>query len=77
MDLPLHENDLDEPGVLEAHMLHRHGADVSPVAVLCFFNELLDQLAAEGCAPSSWYVLRSEIGRNPVYEFLTDEVPSR
>ena len=47
MDLPLHEDDLHEPGVLEAHMLHRHGADIAPVAVLCFFNELLDDLAAE------------------------------
>ena len=74
MDLPLHENDLAEPGVLEAHMLHRRGADVSPVAVLCFFNELLDQLADEGVLETR-YVLRSEIGRNPLYEFVTDEGP--
>ena len=74
MDLPLHEDDLAEPGVLEAHMLHRHGADISPVAVLCFFNELLEELAAEGVLETK-YVLRSEIGRNPVYEFLTDEGP--
>jgi len=74
MDLPLHENDLAEPGVLEAHMLHRRGADVSPVAVLCFFNELLDQLADEGVLETK-YVLRSEIGRNPLYEFVTDEGP--
>ena len=74
MDLPLHEDDLAEAGVLEAHMLHRHGADIPPVAVLCFFNELLDQLAADGVLETK-YVLRSEIGRNPVYEFLTDEGP--
>src|ERR1700691_1925609 len=74
MDLPLHEDDLAEPSVLEAHMLHRHGLEISPVAVLCFFNELLDQLAAEGVLETK-YVLRSEIGRNPIYEFLTDEGP--
>src|SRR6202167_3932743 len=74
MDLPLHEDDLAEPGVLEAHMLHRQGADVAPVAVLCFFNELLEQLAADGVLETK-YVLRSEIGRNPIYEFLTDEGP--
>jgi uridine phosphorylase len=72
VDLPLTENDLDEPGVLEAHMLHRRGADVAPVAVLCFFNELLEQLADEGVLTTK-YVLRSEIGRNPIYEFETDE----
>src|SRR5580704_524194 len=74
MDLPLHEDDLAEPGVLEAHMLHRHGAEIPPVAVLCFFNELLEDLAAEGTLKTK-YDLRSEIGRNPVYEFLTDEGP--
>jgi uridine phosphorylase len=72
VDLPLHEDDLAEPGVLEAHMLHRRGADVAPVAVLCFFNELLEQLEGEGVLSVS-YVLRSEIGRNPIYEFVTDQ----
>ncbi len=68
MDLPLHEDDLAEPGVLEAHMLHRGSADIAPVAVLCFFNELLEQLEGDGVL-SVKYVLRSEIGRNPIYEF--------
>jgi uridine phosphorylase len=71
VDLPLHENDLAEPGVLEAHMLHRSGANVPPVAVLCFFNELLEQLEGEGVLTVK-YVLRSEIGRNPIYEFESD-----
>ena len=74
MELPLVEDDLAEPGVLEAHMLHRHGAQIPPVAVLCFFNDLLEQLADEGVLETK-YVLRSEIGRNPVYEFLSDEGP--
>jgi uridine phosphorylase len=71
VDLPLHEDDLAEPGVLEAHMLHRNGANVPSVAVLCFFNELLEQLEGEGVLTVK-YVLRSEIGRNPIYEFEAD-----
>jgi uridine phosphorylase len=74
MELPLHEDDLAEPGVLEAHMLHRHGAQISPVAVLCFFNELLEELCADGVLTIK-YELRSEIGRNPIYEFHTDDGP--
>ena len=71
MELPLDEDDLDEPGVLEAHMLHRYPVEIPPVAVLCFFNELLEQLCDEGTLTTK-YVLRSEIGRNPVYEYATE-----
>ncbi len=74
MDLPLLENDLAEPGVLEARMLHPHDVVVPRVAVLCFFNELLEQFAKDGLLEVK-YVLRSEIGRNPVYQFETDEGP--
>ena len=66
--LALLENDLNEPGVIQAHMFHRPGVNVPPVAVLCFFNELLEQLASEGVLVPI-YTLRSEIGSNPVYEF--------
>ena len=66
MDLPLHEDDLDEPGLIDALRLHRRG-QVAPVAVLCFFNELLNELANEGVL-TPVYHLRSEIGHNPVYE---------
>ena len=72
MDLALTEDDLAEPGVLEAHMIHPGDVKLAPVAVLCFFNELLERLANEGVLRTA-YVLRSEIGRNPVYEFDTDE----
>jgi uridine phosphorylase len=74
VELPLFENDLDETGVVEAHMMHRHDVDIPRVAVLCFFNELLEQLADEGRLTVK-YVLHSEIGRNPVYEYMTDEGP--
>jgi uridine phosphorylase len=70
-DVALFEDDLAEPGVIEAHMLHPQGADIAKVAVLCFFNDLLEQLAAEGVLRPV-YVLRSEIGRNPVYEYTSE-----
>lgn len=69
--IPLLEDDLDEPGVIEAHMLHAGEVEIPPVAVLCFFNDLLEQLAIDGVLRPI-YTLRSEIGRNPVYEFTTD-----
>jgi len=74
MDLPLLEDDLDEPGVIEGHMLHDNESRVPRAAVLCFFNDLLDELAATGTLRQV-YELRSEIGRNPVYEIDTDDGP--
>ena len=71
MDLPLLEDDLGEPGVIEAHMMHAPQLKVPAVAVLCFFNELLERLAREG-ELTERYVLQSEIGRNPVYEYRTE-----
>ena len=72
MEIPLLEDDLGEPGILEASMLHRRGAELPQVAVLCFFNELLELLAEEGTLTTK-YVLHSEIGRNPIYEFTSGE----
>ena len=69
--LALTEDDLAEPGIIEGYMLHDVQDHVAPVAVLCFFNELLEQLAADGVlAPV--YSLRSEIGSNPVYEYVSE-----
>jgi len=68
--LPLLENDLDEPGVLEAHLMHETGS-LPPVGVLCFFNDLLAQLYADGELEVA-YTLRSEIGSNPVYVYSVD-----
>ena len=67
MDLPLLEDDRGEPGVIEAHMMHPGEHDVAPAGVLCFFNDVLERLAAEGRLREV-YVLHSEIGHNPVYE---------
>lgn len=74
MDLPLFENDLHEPGVIEAHMLHQPHATLARAAVLCFFNDVLERLALEG-ELRPVYELRSEIGRNTVYEIDTDAGP--
>ena len=68
-DLPFTEDDLAEPGVLEASMIHRRPRVPGPV-VLCFFNDLLERLAREGVL-TPLYRLRSEIGTNPVYELRT------
>src|ERR1700689_2805878 len=65
------EEDLDEPGIIKDYMLHDVQEEVAPVAVLCFFNELLEQLAAEGVLKPV-YSLRREIGRNPVYEYVSE-----
>jgi uridine phosphorylase len=69
--LPLLENDLNEPGVIQGHMLHSSEVVVPHVAVLCFFNELLEQLAEEKVLEPI-YTLRSEIGKNHVYQFTSD-----
>jgi uridine phosphorylase len=74
VDLPLFENDLDHPGIIEARMLHRPEAALPATAVLCYFNEVLAQLAREGTLRQV-YELRSEIGLNPVYELQTESGP--
>ncbi|HVB71295.1 MAG TPA: nucleoside phosphorylase [Acidimicrobiales bacterium] len=74
MQLPLLEDDREEPGVIEAHMMHEDQPGVAPAAVLCFFNDVLDEFAAAGRLREV-YTLRSEIGRNPVYEFTTPRGP--
>jgi uridine phosphorylase len=52
-------------------MLHSKDVVIPHVAVLCFFNELLEQLANENVL-TPIYTLRSEIGKNHVYEFTSD-----
>ena len=71
--LPLTEDDRGEPGVLEASMLHRRRR-VHPAVVLCFFNDLLGELAERG-EVTPLYTLRSEVGANPVYEVATPSGP--
>ena len=72
-NLPLLEDDLAESGVIEAHLLHRP-RDLAPVAVLCFFNDLLKDLEERGILTPR-YTLRSEIGSNHIYEVVVDGRP--
>lgn len=65
-ELPLFEDDLSEPGVIEAHMLH-DTQSLAPVAVLCFFHEVLTDLMERGVLTRR-YTLRSEIGANHIYD---------
>lgn len=69
-ELPIFEDDLDEPGIIEAHLLH-DPQPLAPVAVLCFFNDLLRELVARGLLMRR-YTLRSEIGSNHIYEVVLD-----
>jgi len=73
MDLPLHENDLAEAACSKR--------TCSIVTVpkyrrsrCCVFQRTARSARRRGVLETK-YVLRSEIGRNPVYEFLTDEGP--
>ena len=72
MDLPLFEDDRHEPGMIQAHRLDHDGRDLPAAAVLCFFNDLLERLAASGTLRSV-YALHSEIGHHPVYELALPE----
>ncbi len=72
-DLPIFEDNLDEPGVIEARLLHEP-QPFAPVAVLCFFNDLLRSLVERGVLTRR-YTLRSEIGSNHVYEVVLDGRP--
>jgi uridine phosphorylase len=67
-DFPLTDDDLHEPGLFTAAQIHQPQANVPPAAVLCFFNDVLRELVAEGTL-TPVYTLRSEIGANPVYRW--------
>lgn len=61
MDLPLHEDDLAEPGVIDPAALHPWRPDMPEAAVLCFFPEVVDGLGGEPLLTIS-----TERGRIPV-----------
>ncbi|SHK44659.1 Uridine phosphorylase [Pseudonocardia thermophila] len=68
MDLPLLEDDLAEPGVIEPDaIVRRMRVDAMPdTAVLCFFPEVIKRLAADGARLICSFKLES--GRTPVHE---------
>jgi uridine phosphorylase len=72
MDLPLLEDDLSEPGVIEADAAV-HGVRVAAMpetAVLCFFPEVVERLAVGGARRICTF--RLESGRTPVHEIEVD-----
>lgn len=71
-DLPLVEDDLGEPGLLDPRRLVR-AVDLPEVAVLCFFPEIVAALAEAGARRLAR--LSSERGSTPVWEIEIDGVP--
>ncbi len=68
MDLPLTENDLASPGVLEPTAIYRHTG--APAAlVLCFFPEVVEE---HGASATVHHRLRSHYGRRPLFETDVD-----
>jgi uridine phosphorylase len=65
-NIPLLENDLDQPAVFDATTIHRP-IDIPSVAVLCFFYDVLERLASNEVLKVV-YKIRSELGLNPVYQ---------
>lgn len=72
VDLPLFEDDLAAPGVLEPAALMRglHAEDMPETAVLCFFPEVVEALGVGGARRICR--LSSERGRTPVWEAQVD-----
>ena len=72
MDLPLFEDDLSSPGVIEPDAT-THGVRVDAMpdtAVLCFFPEVIERLAADGARRVCTFTLES--GRTAVVETEVD-----
>ena len=66
MELPLHEDDLDEVGMIDPVTMHAP-RDVPTRAVVCFFNEVIETIAERGDA-RELAVLVGAHGRHPVWE---------
>lgn len=66
MDLPLLEDDLDQAAMIEPSAVHAP-RDVPTRAVLCFFNEVIETIAARGDAREV-AVLVGAHGRHPIWE---------
>ncbi|GAA4543671.1 nucleoside phosphorylase [Pseudonocardia xishanensis] len=69
MDLPLLENDLDRPALLDPHRVVPRGVRLPERAVLCFFPEVV-----AGLEPVRTIHLSSELGPWPVHVIERDGV---
>lgn len=63
---PLFETDLDEPGIVDPGALQDQITDLPEVAVMCFFQEVVNDAGSTECASLSAY------GGRPVYEHSRD-----
>ncbi|MCA9963146.1 MAG: DUF952 domain-containing protein [Anaerolineales bacterium] len=70
-DYPILEFDGAQTAVLEPHILIKPLDGIPQKCVLCFFQDVIDTLKAEGRLRHI-YSLTSEIGPNPVYEMDVD-----
>ena len=75
LDLPLLENDLDAPGVIEPSEVLQP-VDIPPCVVLCFFSEMVEHIASHGDARQI-KVLEAAHGKHPVYEVERTAAGSR
>ncbi len=64
-ELPLLEDDLGAPGIIDPSAIHQPGA-IPPRAVACFFNDVVTKLHRDGVLEHRT-TLHSEIGANPIY----------
>lgn len=62
--LPLLEDDLAAPGVIQASAIVPEVDDMPTAAVMCWFPEVVDGIGGTARAVTT---LRSELGRNPVW----------
>jgi uridine phosphorylase len=66
LELPLLEDDLDSVSVIEPSEVIR-SIDIPNCAVLCFFSEIIEAIAARGDARQVG-LLRAAHGSHPIYE---------
>jgi uridine phosphorylase len=66
MDLPLLEDDLTEPSVINASVVV-DAVDIPECVVMCFFREVVESIAA-GAGPRQVSVLSWAHGKHPIYE---------
>ena len=70
MNLPILEFDPDREAMLDPGKLIKPRADMPAGCVLCFFQDVIEHLNAQGLLKEITS-LRSEMGRHPVYRFTT------
>ena len=68
MNLPILEFDPNRDALISPDKFHRPRPDMPACCVLCFFQDVIEHLAAQGLLREI-LSLRSEMGKHPVYRF--------